>query len=102
MPLYSYQCLGCGKEFDEFYKIHDCPQDRRCNDLKCPGTAIKVVSLKSAVHGDTPSWLDDHVQGALMDIDSKNFRPIESRSELKKYMKREGICESPRSGPRWI
>ena len=102
MPLYSFQCLLCGQEFDDFYRGDDCPQERGCKNAKCPGTAIKVIAARGAVHGDTPSWLDGSVQGALLDIDSRHFRPIESRSDLKRHMKQNGICESPKSGPRWI
>jgi putative FmdB family regulatory protein len=102
MPLYSYQCLGCGKEFDEFYRVDDYPQTRKCADPKCPGLAIKIIAARGVVLSDTPAWLDRYVQGALLDVDSKHFRPIESRTELKRHMKQNGICESPKSGPRWI
>jgi putative FmdB family regulatory protein len=102
MPIYSFQCLLCGTEFDEIYKINNCPQERKCSDPKCSGTAIKVISSRGTVFSDTPTWLDGHIQGALLDVDSRHFRPIESRTELKRHIKKNGICEAPRSGPRWI
>ena len=103
MPIYTFQCLMCGKEFDEFYKLNDCPQERKCGDPKCTGMAIKIIPGRGAVFSDTPSWLNDPmVQGALGDIDSRHFRPIASRAELKRMMKERKICEAPKAGPRWI
>jgi putative FmdB family regulatory protein len=103
MPLYSFQCLMCNRVFDEVYRVHDCPQERKCVDPKCRGTAIKIIATRGAVLSDTPSWLEDPmVQGALEDIDSGHFHPIETRGQLKQIMKKRGICEAPGAGPRWI
>jgi len=101
MPLYTFQCLLCGKEANEFYKINDCPQERKCSDQKCSGWAIKIISGRGIVLSDTPSWLDEHVQGALLDTDSRHFRPIETRSQLKRHLKEKGIVERG-TGARWI
>jgi len=99
MPIYEFQCSSCGKIQEKIFKINECPQSITCDS--CRNQSKKVVCF-GAVQGDTPSWLDDGVQGALVDIDSRRFRPIETRSQLKKVMKERGICESPGSGPRWI
>jgi putative FmdB family regulatory protein len=101
-PIYSYQCLLCNTEFDSLEKIGANNQDKPCSDPKCQGTAIRIIAARGSVLSDTPAWLDDHVQGALLDTDSRNFRPIETRSQLKKHLKDKGICDSPGSGPRWI
>lgn len=103
MPLYSFQCQVCGKEFDEFYRIQDCPDVRNCENQECGGLAHKVLAARGVVFSDTPSYLEDPMlQGALQDIDCRHFRPIESRSGLKRFMKQNGICEAPKAGPRWI
>jgi putative FmdB family regulatory protein len=102
MPIYTYQCLMCNKEFDEYARVDDYQQEKICKNPKCPGQAIKIISARGVVLSDTPSWLDDQVQGALLDIDSRHFRPIETRGQLKKHLKEQGICEAPKSGARWI
>jgi putative FmdB family regulatory protein len=100
MPLYEFECEKCRATFETIDHVDTCPQELPCPD--CGGKARKIISSRGAVHGDTPNWLDDSVQGALLDIDSRQFRAIETRSKLKKHMKAHGICEAPRSGARWI
>ena len=101
MPLYEFECQQCQTRFEIFERISNCPQVLSCPD--CGYLAKKIISTKGTVFGDTPGWLNDPmVQGALTDTDSRKFRPIESRSDLKRYMKQNGICEAPKAGPRWI
>ena len=102
MPIFTYQCLLCNQEFDSLDKLGANNQDKPCADPKCQGTAIRIVAARGTVLSDTPSWLDHHVQGALLDTDSRGFRPIETRSQLKKHLKEKGITESPRAGARWV
>ena len=100
MPLYEFECGECGAQFETFDRVDTCPQELPCPD--CGGRARRIISIRGAVHGDTPGWLDESVQGALLDTDSRYFRAIETRSELKRHIKAKGICESPNSGARWI
>jgi putative FmdB family regulatory protein len=103
MPLYEFECVNpdCQARFETIDRIENCPKKLPCPD--CGGQAKKIISSRGAVHGDTPNWLEDKmVQGALGDIDSTHFKPIESRGQLKQIMKERGICEAPKAGPRWV
>ena len=101
MPLYEYQCSKCATIFEIFAGMKDYPQEIPCCD--CDGKAKKIISARGAAHSDNPSWLDDPiVQGSLQDTSSRKTKPIETRGELKTFMKRRGISESPNAGPRWF
>jgi hypothetical protein len=101
-PIYTFKCEKCGDELDEIYRIADCPKDRPCMMDDCSGRARKVVNFR-AVHGDSPAWLDDfQVQAALQDLSIPGTKPLKSRSEYKRFLKERGICDSPKSGTRWI
>ena len=100
MPLYEFECERCQAKFEVFDKIETCPKELPCPD--CGGKSVKVLARRGAVLSDTPSWLDRHVQGALLDIDSRNFRPIETKSQLNRYLKQNGLCEAKSAGTRWI
>ena len=102
MPIYTYKCLLCHRESDHIEKVDEGRQDKRCSDPDCFGTAVHVVSSRGTVLSDTPTWLNGHVQAALLDTDSKSFRPIETRTQLKQHLKDKGLMESPGSGPRWV
>jgi putative FmdB family regulatory protein len=101
MPLYEFECSECRARFETIDRVESCPKILPCPD--CGGQAVKVISSRGAVHGDSPSWLNDfHVQNALQDLSCRGARPIESRAEHKAFMKKNGICEALKSGPRWI
>jgi putative FmdB family regulatory protein len=44
MPIYEYQCSGCGKSYDVFHKVREVEED-----VVCPGCgSTKHVRLISA------------------------------------------------------
>jgi putative FmdB family regulatory protein len=101
MPIYEYQCDGCGEISEKIFSIHDDHKTITC--AYCYSQAKKIISSRGGVQIDTPSWLDDPmVQGALRDTDSRLSRPIETRGQLKSLMKKQGIAEAPKAGPRWV
>lgn len=86
MPLYEYKCSQCGNSFEKIFplKEHDavpsCPA--------CGGDGEKVIT--SQILRDEPVWLDDSVRGSLQDLEAGE-RPIQNRTEYKKYLKDNDI-----------
>jgi len=88
MPLYTYKCGNCEKEQDRFFRISEKPDTVPC---ECGAEARKILSA-STVHGDEmPAWMrHPEVRGCLQNPYEK---PIQSRSEYKRYLKDNGIAE---------
>ena len=85
MPTYEYRCETCTKEFEIV-----CPMSAHLARTRCPscgGDAYQFFS-KVVTHDDSPRWLNDNVR---TQIQGDNEKPIEGRSEYKKYCERKGI-----------
>ena len=94
MPLYDYQCPDCGQVFESVAGLDD-------ELLPCPICAAPAKRLISLGHGgiqtDHPTWLDS-ARKSLQDGDcirAGTIKPIETRSELKQYLKEHNYtpCE---------
>jgi putative FmdB family regulatory protein len=98
MPLYDYECSKCDNVQEEFFKVKDKPLWVRCK--KCGNMAAPVIMVgHGGIFREEPVWLDDGVRTALQDTDRVALgleKPIETRSEYKRYLKENGI--SPKEG----
>lgn len=88
MPLYEYECSQCGNHFDMFFPLREWDFTPACPD--CGGEGKKVLTAQ--IQRDEPVWLDDSVRGSLQDIEAGD-RPIENRTQYKRYLKDNGIIE---------
>jgi len=89
MPLYTFECLYCGKDTDKFFKIDNCPKYILCPI--CGDDARKVIvsghgSIQCDNMVDVP-WLESAVQNLQPDHE----RPIETRGEYNRYLKENNI-----------
>lgn len=88
MPLYHYECPNCTTEYDQFLKLAEYKIPVPCPT--CGSTGRKVLTAQ--IQRDEPVWLDDSVRGALQDCEGGD-RPIQNRTEYKRYLKDNGIVE---------
>ena len=54
MPIYEYQCLDCGKEFEVMQRITEDPLTE-CIHCKCKGNVKKLIS-HSSFHLKGTGW----------------------------------------------
>ena len=88
MPIYGYECSGCGNAFEMFFPLKEWNITPGCPD--CGGEGRKVLTAK--IQRDEPVWLDDVVRETLQDIEAGE-RPITNRTEYKRYLKDNRIIE---------
>ena len=85
MPAYDWNCLEHGK-FERIYRMADKPDVAPCP--KCGVQCIQMPSI-GGIQGDEPSWLyEPTVLGSLQ---KPNERPIENRTQYKKYLRDNDI-----------
>lgn len=100
MPLYDYRCRKCGHQEERFYPMDRSPRRVKC---QCGARAIKVCSAggwqdqygrAGGIRDDHPVWLAGAVDTAQDDqhVKCKTEAPIESRSQLRAYMKEKGLA----------
>lgn len=79
MPIYEYQCLGCGKKFEIFQKITDEPlkQCRICN-----GTLQKLIS-NCAFHLKGTGWYVTDYKKPVDTANGKRTEPKKPATEAK-------------------
>jgi putative FmdB family regulatory protein len=87
MPLYNYDCPNCTTEFEQFLPLKKYKTPVPCPT--CGRTGRKVITAQ--IQRDEPTWLDNEVRECLQDTESE--RPIENRSQYKRYLKENGIVE---------
>jgi putative FmdB family regulatory protein len=85
VPLYEFQCRDCGSIKERVFRLAALPQEITCEE--CGGTARQNIGC--AILRDEPTWLPS-TRKVLQD---DNEKPIESRSEYKKYLKTNNIVE---------
>jgi len=89
MPIYAWNCALHG-EFESFYKMADKPKQAPCPD--CGAESRQVLTIGGVEGDELPPWFrHEHARGCLQ---SSGEKPIESRSEYKKYLRDRGIVES--------
>lgn len=87
MPAYDYLC-PCGEQQEHFFRVADKPDTVPC---KCGGKATKQLSIGGIQGDELPVWArHPHAMGCLQ---SAGEKPIETRSEYKRYLKERGIIE---------
>ncbi len=74
MPIYEYQCSGCGKHFEIFQKISDKPLTQ-CKE--CKGKLSKLIS-NCAFHLKGNGW---YVTDYKKPVDSANGKNGGKRNE---------------------
>jgi putative FmdB family regulatory protein len=47
MPLYEYQCNGCGKEFEKMVRFSEASQNSVCPSCQSQDTTKKISSFAS-------------------------------------------------------
>lgn len=85
MPLYTYACLSCGQETDDYRSVanrDDCPK------CECGGETKKIISVYR-VHSDMEPYYDDNLE-----------THIKSRKHREKVMKEKGVSE--KFGKGWM
>lgn len=87
MPIYHYKCPNCTTEYDQFLKLADYKTPVACHN--CGHIGEKVITAQ--IQRDEPTWLNDEVRGCLQDTETE--KPIETRTEYKRYLKDNGIIE---------
>lgn len=90
--LYTYECRVHG-EFDEAMSARHMRGDMPCPE--CGRKSPKVIVLgHGGVHMDNASWINDELRGCLQPqaaIETGVEKPIETRGELNRYLKRKNI-----------
>ena len=85
MPLYDYECLECGAEFEMYFPMREWKMTPLCPT--CNGKAKKVLKPgHGGIQTDTPAWIDETVRAQLQDPDDGE-KPIETRAELNRVLR---------------
>lgn len=90
MPLYDYRCKQCNGEYELFTTLSKWNLPVPCPD--CGGEGERIITMgHGGSHDDHPAWLDNSVRMMIQDLDDPKTKPIETRQELTKYLKDNGI-----------
>ncbi|MEW6002381.1 MAG: FmdB family zinc ribbon protein [Nitrospirota bacterium] len=81
MPIYEYECLKCGKQYEVFQKFSDEPLSS-CAD--CGGPVHKLVSHTSFVLKGTGWYVTDYASS-----ERKKAKEAESKPDTKSEAKAE-------------
>ena len=89
MPLYDFECTGCGKRHEMFFSIDKCPKSVPCPNCKEP--AVKII-----VPGHGGVFCDSDVDvpwlaSAREVLQPDHEKPIETRQEYHRYLKERNI-----------
>ncbi len=88
MPLYQWKCPDHG-EFEATYKMDTKPDTAPCP--VCNAGSRQVVCIGGVQGDEMPAWFQHpHARGCLQ---SAGERPIETRTEYRKYLKDHNIGE---------
>lgn len=99
MPLYTYECRTCGRQYDRLGRVADLDNDEFTVCIWCDSHDVRRVLVPG--HGglklSEPAWLDDSVRECLQDSDRLAAgldRPITTRQEHREHLERNGIVEA--------
>ena len=96
MPLYDYHCGKCGTKQERFYPMSNYPSRIKCS---CGSMAHKLCnaggfqesySRSGGIQDDHPVWLDKSIEYLQTEKEAR-LHPIESRSDMYRYMKKNKI-----------
>jgi putative FmdB family regulatory protein len=79
MPIYEYQCSGCGKRFEIFQKMSDKPLTE-CNE--CKGKLSKLIS-NCAFHLKGNGWYVTDYKKPIDTANGKNNGKKNEKEEKK-------------------
>lgn len=79
MPIYEYQCSGCGKHFEIFQKISDKPLTE-CRE--CKGKLSKLIS-NCAFHLKGNGWYVTDYKKPVDTVNGKNGTKPSEKKEKK-------------------
>lgn len=96
MPTYLYECRECGYQEDHICRISDRPEVLPCPVRFCVGLMRQVITpvlIQADSITDTP-WLKEFAknhnrQGGKRD--RFGDKPIESRTDYKRYLERHDL-----------
>jgi putative FmdB family regulatory protein len=89
MPLYDYECLDCGAEFELLFPMKKWKVAPLCPN--CNGKSKKILKPgHGGIQTDTPVWIDNSVRAQLQDSDIPE-KPIETRAELKRVLEKNSL-----------
>ena len=81
MPIYEYKCDRCRRVTEMICSVKEHQDRIKC---KCGKNARIIISRNGAVHTDGDvKWLES----ARKTLQPDGEKPIETRSELKRYLK---------------
>jgi putative FmdB family regulatory protein len=86
MPLYSFECQKCKTIKEKFFHMEECPKSILCD---CGGKAKKILT---AGHGGIQTDSDViWMPSAIKTLQREGERPIETRTEYRKYLKKNNL-----------
>jgi len=91
--IYIYECK-CGNTFEEVLPISDFDKTEYMKCPKCGESAKRIISNRGALR-DEPTWL----ASACMTLQPDDERPLQTRSEFNRYLKKHDIGERHGYGP---
>jgi putative FmdB family regulatory protein len=89
MPIYEYSCPRCKKITEKFHRIDNIPKKVRCKGKGCGRMARRIIPQSGAILCDSINdvkWLK-----SSLDTLPNDAQHIESRTEHKKYLSRNGL-----------
>ena len=85
MPMYDFECPA-GHVFEELHNIARRPDIVICPH--CDQDAKRIITIqREGVQVDYPEWITDGSQTAALITPARGQRPIESRSDLKRFLR---------------
>lgn len=90
MPIYEYQCSGCGKHFEIFQKISDKPLTE-CRE--CKGKLSKLIS-NCAFHLKGNGWYVTDYKKPVDTVNDKNSGKRNEKEESKTETVQENKTET--------
>ncbi len=88
MAVYTYECVECGHTLEKEFPIRDFDLTQTVDCEKCHALAKRIINFNSAHRAD-PTWLGS----ACEVLQPDGEKPIESRDEFNKYLKKHDIIQ---------
>ena len=88
MARYTYECLECKHTVEKDFHIRDFDLTKTVCCDKCGALAKRIITFRGGLRAD-PTWLESTLPFLQPDAE----KPIESRSEFDKYLKKHDIVQ---------